>query len=502
MSKYIVDSETMTRIADAVRNMRHESQAMTPAEIEAKIKATRLGIPISVISDNTDNEKWIRPAVYPDLDALKAQIPDGSDVIYLTYDLRKTTEFRFLSVRCDQPSSVPKYYVDRGHVESGVFVVDETFEADRNNAFTKTLDLNDGEIQLYRVRSDAINHFIFVGMNNSNVWCGLQPCVECAGKLHHLTSMSQNGSTYTGTSLSGGATCWMERWAIACIGGNVTTLSSAFREGYSLKEICTTDWDTSQWTVTSMSQTFYGCWSLMHLDLSKWNTSNWSVRSLSQCWAACYSLRTLDISGWNTDNWEVTNLYSTWNSCYSLLYLDLSSFNTTNWNVQSLYNCWNECYSLIEIKGLNNLDTSNWHLTEISSSSGYGPFIACRSLRELDISNWDTSNFAITQAHTWFNGLYSCPTIKCPVDMHEQEASTNSSGMPNYFGLVNFNGYKIYSNHSYSAAVTLSHTSLVNILNNLPAITSAKTITLGGINKNKLTDVEIAVATEKGWTVA
>lgn len=40
------------------------------------------------------------------------------------------------------------------------------------------------------------------------------------------------------------------------------------------------------------------------------------------------------------------------------------------------------------------------------------------------------------------------------------------------------------------------------MLNALPTVTSTKTITIGTINIRKLTAEQIAIATNKGWTVA
>ena len=52
----------MTGIANAVRGLRHEKRAMTPAQIEAKIRASRLGIPIVVTTHiNPETGEWERP---------------------------------------------------------------------------------------------------------------------------------------------------------------------------------------------------------------------------------------------------------------------------------------------------------------------------------------------------------------------------------------------------------------------------------------------------------
>lgn len=48
----------------------------------------------------------------------------------------------------------------------------------------------------------------------------------------------------------------------------------------------------------------------------------------------------------------------------------------------------------------------------------------------------------------------------------------------------------------------LTHDSLVDFLTKLGSVDTVKTITLGKINMAKLTEDEIAIATEKGWTVA
>lgn len=502
MSKYAINDSTMTGIADAVRGLRHEKQSMTPAQIEAKIKETQVGAPVAMMSDHMVNGKWVRPAEYPDLDALKAQIPEGEDCVYLTYDLRKTPGDALLSIRVNAPSG--DFHVDRGHVEEGLFVVDETNDILRNNAFMRQLSEEDGEIQLWRVTCDSkIGVFGFSGWSSDfgrpNTQMGYQPCVECAGRLSDPDSIGSNGTTYTGSVFTSGGTFWLERHAIA-YSGSVQNMASAFRECYALQEIVMEDWDTSQWTVTNMSQAFYLCRSLQSLDLGCLDTRNWQVTNMNQAWMGCFALRYLNLHGVDTSNWSVTNMQQTFSDCPSLLELDLTTFNTSNWNVVSIYNLFDSDISLVEIKGLNDLDTSNWHLTSIASSGGYGPFNNCRSLREIDISNWDTSNFAITQAHTWFNGTFSCTTIKCPLDMGDAESTTN--GSPNYNGLINFNGFHNYANHSYAFALSLTRQSLINIIGNLPTVTSARTITLGGHNKQKLTDAEIAVATQKGWTVA
>ena len=64
MSDYIIHGETLTGIADAVREKRHEKGTLTPAQIEAKIRDIKLGHNMNFTStDHTDpvTGKWVRP---------------------------------------------------------------------------------------------------------------------------------------------------------------------------------------------------------------------------------------------------------------------------------------------------------------------------------------------------------------------------------------------------------------------------------------------------------
>ena len=81
-------------------------------------------------------------------------------------------------------------------------------------------------------------------------------------------------------------------------------------------------------------------------------------------------------------------------------------------------------------------------------------------------------------------------------------SGTSGTFCPNLRQLKEFNGMVIYKNHSYADAKRLSIQSLNAIFDRLPTVSTARTITLGQVNKLKLTPEEIAVATQKGWTVA
>ena len=82
------------------------------------------------------------------------------------------------------------------------------------------------------------------------------------------------------------------------------------------------------------------------------------------------------------------------------------------------------------------------------------------------------------------------------------QASNVADHRPNEPCIQHFNGVKIYVSHTYAAALMLTPDSLRAILQRLPTSTGTKTITLSRGNLLKLTAEEIAVATQKGWTVA
>lgn len=362
MSRYAIDGETMTGIADAVRGMRHEKKLMTPAQIEAKIRASRLGVPIVVSTHvNPDTGEWERPQDWPDLNALAATVADDEDCVYLTYDLSKTPGYGWIGLRCTNTTSDAKYTVERGHVAGGAFVADEATEVTNDGYFRAALDVANGNIQLWRVRSDGkITTFGFTpntGTTAQNYQNNHQPCVEMAGKLPYLTSLASNISTNYSYRCMG--TVWLERMAVvAGTRGKVTTLAS--------------------------------------------------------CFNACYSLQSLDLSGWNTSGWAVTDTRSMFAAC-------------------------------------NNLAT-----LKVPASLGVVP----------------------------------------------TQATNVAEHRPNTPNIQHFNGVEIYVNHTYAAALKLTPDSLRAILQRLPTVSAARTITLSQANRLKLTAEEIAVATQKGWTVA
>ena len=273
----------------------------------------------------------------------------------------------------------------------------------------------------------------------------------------------------------------------------LTTLDSAWSSCHSLRELNLNSWNTTGWVVTRLANTWSSCFSLKTLNISSWKTSNWAVTTLDSMCAQCKSLEYLDLSGWTTTNWAVTAFGSVFNQCVSLREVKLNTWNTTNWAVTSLAYLFNNCYALESID-LTNFNTSNWAVTSV-----YYMFCNTYGAKTINISNWDVSNFALTEARYLYNAT-GAETLLLPTGLHG--TASNSKYQSNPVELINFTPPSLDIAQNYSGSVRLSKQSLVGIINNLPTIASAKTLTIGQANKLKLTAEEIAVATQKGWTVA
>lgn len=278
---------------------------------------------------------------------------------------------------------------------------------------------------------------------------------------------------------------------------NITSLESTWGYCNNLHILKIGTWDTNNWHVTSLSGTWTYCESLIELEATNWETSNWAITNLQNTFGNCISLTNLDLTNWDTSNWAATTMASTFNNCISLESIDMSNWDTSNWNVTTLSYTFYNCYTL-KLLNISNWDTSNWALTNIGYTWEY-----CMSLQSLDISSWNTTKWAITQNNVFIAYCYSLVTLLLPADMKLSSSSSNISGSPNAcYSLTNFSGFNMPKTHNYNSDYKLSRQSVLNIIDRLPQINTTQTVTITGFNLHKVTAEEIAVATQKGWTVA
>ena len=187
---------------------------------------------------------------------------------------------------------------------------------------------------------------------------------------------------------------------------------------------------------------------------------------------------------------------SMFHKCYSLQELDLSRWDTTNWRTTTLSALFLGCISLSRVD-LSGWDTSEWPMAAITQL-----FYDCESLEVIDLSDWDASNWSITSLSNVFAYSYALHTVKWPKRINLAGVTTVSDMFRNLRAIRHITGMNVAISHSYSNLPMLERESLLEILTCLPAVTASRTVTLGAVNKAKLTVEQIAIATQKGWTVA
>lgn len=197
------------------------------------------------------------------------------------------------------------------------------------------------------------------------------------------------------------------------------------------------------------------------------------------------------------------NIENTTNASHSLnTYIkkvpSMDTSKTTNFGY-----FFNQCSSITEIPLI---DTSNG--TNFNSMFGN-----CKSL--LRIPELNTHN--MEKAENMFSEcgkLTTIPLLKASKTKSILYAFTYCSSLTNFGGLENIgeaysttqNANYVYYTLDFSYSRNLTHESLLNVINNLYDIKTkgcnAQKLVLGTSNLAKLTAEEIAIATEKGWTVS
>ena len=148
-------------------------------------------------------------------------------------------------------------------------------------------------------------------------------------------------------------------------------------------------------------------------------------------------------------------------------------------------------------KKISSIDVSNFDTSQVTNMRSM--FNNCQSLTSLDVSNFDTSQ--VTKMNTMF--FYCRSLTSLDVSNFDTSKVTNTSNMFNACqALTNFTSCVFRTSVSFNGSNKLSHASLMSIINNLARVTTSQTLTIGTTNKAKLASNEIAIATNKGWTVA
>jgi len=208
---------------------------------------------------------------------------------------------------------------------------------------------------------------------------------------------------------------------------------------------------------------------------------------------------------------NITTMESMFEATINLVEVDLSNLDTSN--VTKMGAVFQNCMNLQRVN-LSNLDISN--VTSMSSM-----FYNCYELIELNLEGIDTS-----KVEFFGTFLYNCYKLTSLI-MLDCSSATNVNNILKYCGgLINFGGLiklgkaytkKYNGDSSYkldlSSCSKLTHESLMNVINNLYDLNLTydvanggtlytQQLVLGSTNMAKLTPEEIAIATNKGWSVS
>lgn len=189
------------------------------------------------------------------------------------------------------------------------------------------------------------------------------------------------------------------------------------------------------------------------------------------------NLREVDVSKWDTS--KITNMSSMFNST-QIQTLDVSNWDTSK--VTALNHIFNACQNLQYI------DVSNWDTSSVALVQN--AFYNCSKLQMLDLVKWDMSN--VTSCTLM---LSNCSVMTSIIGYRTyDEVSSNNIGC--------LNGLKV--SLAIAGTNNLDHASLRAVINGLADLTgqTAQTLTLGATLIAKLTEEDIAIATNKNWTIA
>jgi surface protein len=263
---------------------------------------------------------------------------------------------------------------------------------------------------------------------------------------------------------------------------NVKNTEGMFYECTKLTELDLQNFDMSN--VTTANQMFYGCDKLTELDVSNFNTSN--ITDMTSMFYDCTKLTELNVSNFNTSN--AKTMRQMFGHCELITELDVSNFNTNN--VTDMASMFNRCRNLTE------LDVSNFNTSNVTDMTQL--FYSCTKLTELDLRNFDMSKI-----------------------IKQSDMFTSASELTNLKSFKNLGkGYVNKSNNYYNYNLSLSTSpkitkeSLVDIITNglydlnlsynvaNGGTLYTQKLILGATNLAKLTAEEIAIATNKGWSVS
>ena len=243
-------------------------------------------------------------------------------------------------------------------------------------------------------------------------------------------------------------------------------------------------------TLDTMYEFFAGCTNLTNIP----NINTSKVTNMRMMFSGCTKIKTIPML--NTE--KVTNMQGMFTECTSLI--EIPELYTNN--VADMSSMFSYC------KNLKTIPTMNTNKVTTMNMMFYNSGIT--TIPELDTSK-------VTNVYNMF---YSCSNLITIPKLNFENVTNVSGVLTGAESVVNIGGFenlgKAYltnksANYSnYGLVLTncskLTHDSLMNVINNLYDIKTkgcqAQRLQLGPTNLAKLTEEEIAIATDKGFNVS
>lgn len=326
------------------------------------------------------------------------------------------------------------------------------------------------------------------------------------------------------------------------LSGFVTSKATAVQGMFSaclrIHTLDVSGWDTSN--VTSISGIFGSCCNLTDIigiedwQLPKCNTFGGSSGPFSYCYSLAmqHSNGVLDLSGWRVgeavkaninmqnmfnrlpgvreiriNGWDLskcTSVNGMFASCTNTRIIDMRDIVPPSGGLlTSITSMFGKCYLLKEIL-TNSGIFGGWDLKSVVGMSAI--FDRCVSLEEIDCGQPAVMNATAISTNVLNDFVAGAVSLK-KLDMSGIDAgiittsfgtvATDARWLTYFMPPKNLKFNWNISYHPY-----LERDSLLATIDALAPVTVARTLTLGGTLKSKLTNAEIAIATQKGWTIA
>lgn len=318
----------------------------------------------------------------------------------------------------------------------------------------------------------------------------------------------------------------------------VSIADGGFQYNYYTQRICTHDAIDSEYALmlpsvlTSLgANAFEGCFS--HVVMGAKIFLHQALESIGNaCFKQCSNLSHVDIEdganlkiGNNAfenctmlDDESVYNITSHSNTIGTYTFSKCNKLQNVNTKMLSSY-MFSGCASLESITGTNICNESGSYIIQTCSnlksvilkSAGINisdnAFRGCTSLETLKINGTSMSmGKSVFYGDTGLKNLYLPSTI---VSCTSNSLTSTSSSYYFLYGCTNLENVILGVGWSVSvrldASSNLTHDSMLETINNLANLNelgkSSQTLTIGSVNKTKLSADEIAIATSKGWSV-